>query len=145
MLILGTVCPAEAAEPLYAKNLSPVSGLLGLPSQRLAATGPAGALDLAAHASVANNYVLEIDGAEQVNLDGETLRLALELRYAFADRWDLQLEVPWLDHSGGRLDSAIDNWHDFWGMSDGGRSDAERDLLDFRYQGNGAFSLQDDD
>jgi hypothetical protein len=139
-----TGVPALAQEPLYAKNLSPVAGLLGLPSQRDAGTGPAGTLNVALHTSVANNYVSELRGEEAVNLDGETLRFALELRYALSDNWDLQLELPWLDHSGGSLDSLIDNWHDFWGMPDGGRSDVHRDLLDIRYAGNGAFSLQDD-
>jgi len=146
--LLLVLCPASIAataqEPLYVKNLSPVSGLLGLPSQRLADTFPSGTLNLALHTSVANNYVEEIRYAETVNLDGETLRLALELRYAFAENWDVQLEVPWLDHSEGQLDSLIDNWHDFWGMSDGGRSDVPRDLLDIRYEGNGAFALEDE-
>lgn len=135
---------AYAQEPLYVKNLSPISGLLGLPSQRNAGVAPMGALDLVTHVSVANNYVAESRSSELINLDGETLRLALELRYAFAEKWDVQLELPWLDHSGGQLDSLIDNWHDFWGMSDGGRSDVPRDLLDFRYQGEQAFALQDD-
>lgn len=143
LLLLCSAAP-QAAEPLYSKNLSPVSGLLGLPSQRQAAAGPAGALNLALHTSVANHYVSEMRGDEQVNLDGETLRLALELRYALADHWDLQLELPWLDHSGGQLDSLIDNWHDFWGMTDGGRSDAPRDQLDFAYRGSGAFGLGDE-
>ena len=136
--------PASAREPLYARNLGPVTGLLGLPSQRVADTGPAGAVGVALHTSVANYYVSELRSDEAINLDGETLRFALELRYALTDNWDLQLELPWLDHSGGSLDSMIDNWHDFWGMSDGGRSSAPRDLLDIRYAGNGAFSLQDD-
>lgn len=146
-LLLGVLlCPAaaQAAEPLYAKNLSPVACLIGLPSQRAAAAGPAGSLDVALHTSVASNFVSEFRDGEEINLDGETIRLALELRYALADKWDLQLELPWLDHSGGDLDSLIDNWHDLWGMSDGGRSEAPRDLLDFRYRGDGAFSLQDD-
>ena len=60
---------------------------------------------------------------EYLNLDGETLRFALELRYGLAENWDLQLEVPWLEHSGGNLDRLIDDWHDLWGMSDGGRSE----------------------
>ncbi len=125
----------QAQEPLYVKNLSPVAGLFGLPSQRNADIGAAGSFDLAAHTSIASHYVAEVRGQEALNLDGETLRVALEMRYALADNWDLQLEVPWLDHSGGNLDSLIDNWHDFWGMPDGGRSDAPQDVLDYRYQG----------
>ena len=57
----------------------------------------------------------------------------------------VQLEVPWLEHSGGDLDSLIDDWHDLWGMSDGGRSDVPDDLLDYRYATrDGGFGLQDD-
>jgi hypothetical protein len=134
----------QAQEPLYVKNLSPVAGLFGLPSQRNADIGAAGSFDLAAHTSIASHYVAEARGQEALNLDGETLRVALEMRYALADNWDLQLEVPWLDHSGGNLDSLIDNWHDFWGMPDGGRSDAPQDVLDYRYQGADSFDLRDD-
>ena len=56
----------------------------------------------------------------------------------------LTVNVPWIRHSGGSLDSLIDGWHAFWGMPDGGRSDVPRDLLDVRYAGNGDFILQHD-
>ena len=144
----GPFYAAEAGAesgPLYVKNLSPVAGLLGLPSQRQADTQAAGSYSLALHSSIASHYVAETGAAEQVNLDGETLRFALEARYGLADNWDIQLEVPWLKHSGGNLDSAIDSWHDFWGMSDGGRSDVAHDILDFHYWDPAArFSLTDD-
>jgi hypothetical protein len=136
---------ALASEPLYVKNLSPVAGLFGLPSQRDAQTMGSGELALALHGSVASQYINDSNATESLNLDGETLRFALELRYGLAQDWDLQLEVPWLQQSGGDLDSAIDNWHDFWGMSDGGRSSVPRNVLDYRYQSaDGQFWLQDD-
>ena len=135
-----------AYEPLYVKNLSPVTGLLGLPSQRYAGTESSGELGVALHSSVANNYVLESDSREYLNFDGETLRFALDLRYGLAEDWDLQLEVPWLEQSGGHLDRMIDDWHDLWGMSDGGRSKVPRNLLDYQYSSSFArgFQLQDD-
>ncbi len=139
------VLPATASEPLYVKNLSPVAGLFGLPSQRDAYTTPGGELAAALHSSIASQYVNESSSNEFLNLDGETLRFALELRYGLAQNWDVQLEVPWLDQSGGDLDGAIDDWHDFWGMSDGGRSTVPRNVLDYRYASpEGGFSLQDD-
>jgi hypothetical protein len=144
--ILATLgaLPAFASEPLYVKNLSPVAGLLGLPSQRDAHTTEAGSLGAALHSSIANHYVNDASRDEFLNLDGETLRFALELRYGLAENWDVQLEVPWLDHSGGDLDGLIDDWHDLWGMSDGGRSDVPRDMLDYRYATPaGAFGMQD--
>lgn len=133
-----------ASEPLYVKNLSPVAGLLGLPSQREADIAAAGSFDVALHGSIASHYVSESNDNEYLNFDGETARVVLEARYAITDTWDLKLEAPWLDHSGGNLDSLIDSWHDFWGMSDGGRSNVPRDLLDYRYLGSDEFSLQDD-
>ena len=142
LLLLGA-CSA-AAEPLYVKNLSPIAGLLGLPSQRSADIAPTGRLDLAVHGSIASHNVSEDNNSESLNFDGETVRLAIEARYALADNWDLQLELPWLDHSGGNLESAIERWHDLWGMSDGGRSKVVQDLLDYRYVGGDDFSLQDD-
>lgn len=132
-------------EPLYVKNLSPVAGLLGFPSQRDAHPTAAGRAQAALHSSIASHYINDSSRNEFLNLDGETLRFALDLRYGLTERWDVQLEVPWLDHSGGELDRFIDDWHDFWGMSDGGRSDVPRDLLDYRYAApGGGFALLDD-
>jgi hypothetical protein len=145
MLLACSAVSASANEPLYVKNLSPFAGLSGLPSQRDAHTTSSGKAAVALHTSVASHYVNDSDRSEFLNLDGETLRLALEVRYGLAENWDLQLEVPWLDHSGGNLDKVIDNWHDFWGMSDGGRENVPRDLLDYRYATvDGRAGLQDD-
>jgi hypothetical protein len=143
-LVVVAALPVLASEPLYVKNLSPVTGLLGLPSQRDAQSAPGGELQLALHTSIANQYVNEVSETEYVRLDGETTRVALELRYGLAENWDVQLEVPWLKQSGGDLDGLIDDWHDFWGMSDGGRSDAPGNELNYYYASpDGGFSLQD--
>lgn len=140
-LIAGAV-PTLASEPLYVKNLSPITGLIGLPSQRNAITVPAGALELAVHSSIASHFVNDASAREFVNLDGETLRMALDLRVGLAENWDMHVEVPWIDHSGGHLDKPIDNWHDFWGMADGGREAVPRDLLDYRYaSADGSYGL----
>ena len=126
------VC-AGISDPLYVKNLSPVTGLFGLPSQRSADTAPNRALGAALHSSIANHFALDSDRDEFLNLDGETIRVALDLRYGLWQDWEVQLEIPWMDHSGGDLDGFIDDWHDLWGMPDGGRNNVPRDLLDYRY------------
>jgi hypothetical protein len=124
---------AGIPDPLYVKNLSPVTGLFGLPSQRSADTAPTRSFNLAVHSAVANHFALDADSNEFLNLDGETVRLALDLRFGLWQDWELQLEVPWLEHSGGELDKFIDDWHDLWGMPDGGRDGVPRDLLNYRY------------
>lgn len=146
MCLAVLTLPVEASEPLYVKNLSPVTGLLGLPSQRSAFSEEQGQLGAALHSSVSNNYVLDSNSREYLNLDGETLRFALDLRYGLAPGLDVQLEVPWLEQSGGHLDGLIDDWHDLWGMSDGGRSRVDRDLLEYQYASTFApgFLLDDD-
>ena len=130
LLLALIIRPVAASEPLYTKNLSPVAGLSGLPSQRSAATLDRHSLGVALHSSIASHYRADSNRDEFLNLDGETLRFALELLYGLAQNWDIQLEVPWLDHSGGNLDSLINDWHDLWGMPDGGRTDVPDDLLD---------------
>lgn len=150
-LIMAGVCcgyagfaTAGESEPLYVKNLSPVAALYGLPAQRTAYSQQTGSFALALHSSIANHYVVEAEGAEQVNFDGETVRVAFELRYGLADNWDLQVELPWIQSSGGHLDSAIESWHDLWGMPDGGRPDIGRDILNISYNGPGSDFLVTD-
>ena len=146
VLIAGApVHQAHSSEPLYVKNLSPVSGLFGLPSQRSAFTTDSGSFAAAVHSSLASHYVEDANSVESLNMDGETLRFAFEARLGIAENWDIQVEIPWLDHSGGNLDNIIDNWHDFLGMSDGGRPDVDQDLLDYRYQAPGASFVFEDD
>jgi hypothetical protein len=149
-LVLVNVAAATSSsaqdEPLYVKNLSPVTGLLGLPSQQSAFSEGVGTFSAALHSSVANVYVNDGSGNEFLNLDGETLRFALDLRYGLIENWDLRLEVPWLEQSGGDLDGLIDNWHDLWGMPDGGRSDVPRDVLNYQYaSADGGFLLDSSD
>ena len=136
---------ALADEPLYVKNFSPIAGLFGIPSQRSATTIEEGAFSVAGQLGIANHYVVDASASEALNLDGETLRAGLELRYGLFENWDIQVDIPWVDHSEGELDSLIENWHDLWGMPDGGRPDVDRDQLDYRYLAQGAnFDLRED-
>ncbi len=140
LLLALSAAPAAAGEPLYLKNLSPLANLFGLPAQRSADW--AEGLGAAVHMGLANHWISDRSAGERLLLDGETLRVALELRYGFQRDWDLQLELPWLQHDGGRLDPAIDGWHDLWGLPDGGRDRAPRNRLEYRYEGPGdAFRL----
>ncbi|MEQ9465194.1 MAG: DUF3187 family protein [Haliea sp.] len=133
-----------AADPLYVKNLSPVAGLLGLPSPRAAQLADPGSLQFATHMAIASHFAVDSNGREAVVLDGETWRLAFDFRYGLAEDWELQLELPVQTHDGGSLDSLIDGWHDLWGMPDGGRKQVPRDRLNYRYaSAAGDFELQD--
>jgi hypothetical protein len=88
VVALPALGSAPVSEPLYVKNLSPVAGLFGLPSQRAAQTTPHGEWTVDLHGSLANHYVNESNDTQYLNLDGETGRVALELRYGFLDNCD---------------------------------------------------------
>jgi len=133
-----------ASEPLYVTNTSPLAGLLGLPAQRTAASETPGSFTVAMHAGVASHYVSKQTPTEELHIDGETASVVLDARYGFAPRWDVQLELPWIQHSRGQLDSVIDSWHDLWGTSTGGRSSSPPDQLRYYYRApDNAFDLPD--
>ncbi|MEP5764137.1 MAG: DUF3187 family protein [Halieaceae bacterium] len=142
LILVGV--PATA-DPLYARNLAPVVGLFGFPNLRAAQTLEQGRFNAAVHSNIANNYSVDVSGAEAVNFDGETLRFALRASVGLGAGWELEAEVPWLRHHGGDLDKTIENWHDFWGLPDGNRDEAPRDLINFSYSGPGAsFGMTED-
>ena len=55
--------------------------------------------------------------------------MVLALEQGLSEDWSLGVEIPWVRHGGGRLDGAIDAYHDLFGFSDGGRSGAPQDRV----------------
>ena len=135
---------AAVAEPLAARNLAPVSGLVGFPAMRDAHVLDRGRLRVELHGSLASSYGQHAERGEAIILDGETTGLTARWAYGLGDGWEVEAETSWRRHSGGFLDRWIEDWHDLWGLPDGGRPEAPRDRLDYRYLGPGArFSLQE--
>ncbi len=88
-----------------------------------------------------NEYVAQTKGDESLIIDGETQRLAASLRYGIAPDFELGLMVPVLITGGGVLDGLIENWHNFWGLPNGGRNEAPRDRLLYNVQRDGQTRL----
>lgn len=78
-----------------------------------------------------NESVIEARGDESLRLDGEALRLGVELRRRFGG-WQFSAELPLLATGGGSLDALIENWHGWFGLPNGGRETLPRN--DYRYQ-----------
>ncbi|MGB1562021.1 MAG: DUF3187 family protein [Sinimarinibacterium flocculans] len=75
-------------------------------------------------------------GDEFLLLDGEILRLGLQQRWTWAGmQWSA--ELPLLVTGGGVLDSMIENWHDWFGLPNGGRDQIPRDQYRYQYQRGG--------
>jgi len=110
-------CAIEA--PLAVANLSPFSLLRALPEQRTART--VAGLQWELSGMMANHFILQSAAGEALHLDGQTDRLTVSMRYGFAPLWDVELKAPWIHHSGGFTDNAIERWHKAFGLPNGDR------------------------
>lgn len=98
-----------------------------------------------------SEYVEQQNSREALTLDAESQRLALSYRRGFGgsivsvDGWEWGVELPLVSSGGGRLDSLIENWHDIFGLPNGGREHAPRDRYLIRYQRDGQTVLSLDE
>ena len=124
-----------AADALHDHDNGPLTGIFGFPDSTEGAllleegTDAWSMLLLTASHSIADQTA-----AEALILDGETTRLELSYRRAVSERLELGLELPYLWHESGSLDSVIDDWHGFFGFPDGARASRPRDVLEFFYR-----------
>ena len=127
-------CSSAAAEVLPDPDNGPISGAYNfVDSTEGAELLGAGQIAFSLSSLVSSHSVVDEEGAESVLFDGETARLEWRLRYGLGDRFELGIELPWVWHSAGRLDSLIDTWHDTFGLPDGFRDDLPQDRLLYRY------------
>ena len=70
---------------------------------------------------IANTINIESDSDESMLIDYESYRFNLSYQYGLSDDWNLQIDLPVIHLTGGRFDSAIDSWHQFFGMPRGYR------------------------
>jgi hypothetical protein len=134
---------ARAAEPAHVErfplvNRAPFTAILGVPSAG-GAPGVELSWDIASHA------MAERSGAETILLDGETHVLTLRWRGAVGERLALAVELPWVTHGGGFLDGVIDDWHDFFGLSEGIRPELPTGDLRYVYTRGGVEVFRLDD
>lgn len=142
--LLFLMAPAAHGGPLPSHASGPFTAIFGVPDSAAAGrTLARGEHGFALSSITSSHNIDQSRSGESLRLDGESTRLALEYRYGLRDRLELSVEVPYLWHESGGLDSFIDDWHDFFGLPEGPRAVRDRDRLDFRYSGGGWFSLTD--
>ena len=103
--------------PFYTRDQGPFSQVFGLPPNEGGMLVPKGRLDGRLVLDIANSDSGEWDSSrETLDLDGETLRLTLALRYGLAKRMEIGLDIPYVSHDGGVMDGVIDTFHDISGL-----------------------------
>ena len=126
--------PVAFADVLRDRDNGPLTGIFGIPDS----TEGANLLRAGEHAwdisvTHASHSVDDPRSTETLYLDGETSRIELRFRLGIGEKMEIGVELPYVQHQAGRLDSFIDSWHDLFGLPQGYRPGRERDVLDFRY------------
>ncbi|MEX2125457.1 MAG: DUF3187 family protein [Woeseia sp.] len=124
-----------SADALMDRDNGPLTGLFGFPD-----SSEGGRLEAAGEQSWGVNLVtsshssMDTNGGESILLDGETNRIGITYRRGIGERLELGIEIPYVLHESGNLDSFIDQWHGMFGLPDGIRDERAKDQLLFSYE-----------
>ena len=130
LLMAPVVTVAANDAPIMISNLSPLAALRGLPTQRHADVQLGSIVTVSQ--SLSNHFTVEESGDESLMLDGQTDVLSASLRYGFNPHWDIEVTLPWVQHSRGFMDPLISDWHAFLGLPNGNREDYPVNELQYR-------------
>ncbi len=143
---LMTVVAAEPVDtPFAVGNRNPLVQIHALPTPASGSLLAPGEIGWLVALEAANSYTVNSSGNEAIELDGETHRLDLGAAVGLGNGFEVGIALPLIQHGGGSLDSFIEDWHDLFGLPDGGRPQAPRDQLRYRYQRDGVTVLDFDD
>lgn len=78
------------------------------------------------------SLVQRADG-EQLIVDAETREARVTIGRSWSNGFAAQLQIPYRYTGGGVLDSAIDSWHDFFGLPEGTRAVSPQDRIRIAY------------
>lgn len=142
-IIISSALASLLAEPIFAQNFkasgfgmrnhAPFSALIGIPNRWPDGTHHSAELSW----NTSNHAMLEVANDEYLMLDGETQTLSARIQKRVSPRVQLGIEIPWLQHSGGYLDSTIDAWHDLFGLPEGIRPQTPDNDLIYVYENDG--------
>lgn len=80
-----------------------------------------------------NQFMGGDSGSEGLVLDGETTGLSIHYHRSLMPCWQGEIVLPFIQHSSGSFDRAIDDWHQFFGLPDAQRREAGFDVLNYTY------------
>lgn len=131
-LALLLIATAAAADPFPARDLNPLLAGFGLPAA-LPARLSGATWSIAADLNWASVSLVQQAGSEQLIVDAETREARMTLARSWPSGFAAQLQVPYRYTGGGVLDSAIDSWHEIFGLPEGTRALSPKDRLRIAY------------
>ena len=134
LLLFQALVATVRAEVLNDHDNGPLTGLFGLPDSTEGANLVArGGLRVDTVVTTASHSIVDVGNDELLALDGETSRLEMTLRYGLSDRIEIGVELPYVWHESGGLDTLIDSWHAAFSLPPGFRDLQPTDELEIRY------------
>lgn len=135
-------CPGAAqSAPFQTSNRNPFVQIYGLPAVQARPLLVAGELEAALALDIATNYTGRETSRESVWLDGETYRTTFVYREGAAGGLEWGFDIPFVSHRGGFLDGFVRDWHDLFGLPQGGRDRAADNQLLYRYGRDGVDAV----
>jgi hypothetical protein len=142
---IGALALAGDSTPLYIANQNPFVQIFGLPKSEPGTITPQGRLAAGFLYYVSNNAIQSDGGnGETIIWDGETAQYTTRLRYGLFDWLELGLDVPFVQQSGGYLDSLIRQFHSAFGMPNDRQEMFEKNQIHYLLKQNGTtlYELQ---
>ena len=127
--------PVRSAEhsPIYIGNQNPFVAIYGLPRAEAGFITPKGKLDASFLYYVSNNAYSDVPGnGEEMIWDGETATYTAKLRYGVSEHLELGMDIPYVQHSGGYLDSIIRNFHSMFGFPNDRQEEFDKNQIEFK-------------
>jgi hypothetical protein len=135
VILLMPFCSAAAAEirAFHNMNQFPFKQIFGLLSLDNSPLVEAGKWRVNLTGNISNTYDITMQANEQILNDAEIFRGSLLINYGLRENWQLSVEIPYVRYDKGFFDDFIYNWHDFFGISQNGRTKANGDQLHIAY------------
>lgn len=140
LILLSAASEVRSApnSPIYIANPNPFVQIFGLPKPEAGFITPKGKLDATFLYYVSNNAISNDPGnGEAIIWDGETAQYCIKLRYGVLDRLELGVDVPYIQHSGGYLDSVIRRYHSFAGFPNDRQEEFDKNQIHYQVDENG--------
>lgn len=120
-------------KPFTSHNQGPLIHSLGLPEVEGGRIVAKGKFSLSSILNLASNSTSGLSQNEIVYFDGEMVCLDLRARYGITKRLELGVNIPFVNHSKGFMDSSIDGFHSAIGIGGGARGVTPRGEMFYAY------------
>jgi len=144
LFIFNSASLADQPSPFLSRNLSPFALIYGLPFASSAQLLSHQQSRWISSINISNTLNSQTGNNDSLLVDIETWQLSLLYDYGIKENWMLRLQLPYIIHSGGFMDSPIDAYHDALSLPEGKRPYFPLDQIDLRYIQDNVLQLEID-